>query len=620
MSQQSSTEQNWIKSPGSKWIKFLRAYGPIPEGNSQEAEHIGGLSDKLGIPKLAFIHPQYQKLKETFTQEGTNKVVVITGTAGDGKTTMCFDLIEMLLGNPPSTNDTSKGIGTFTTLPGFGSQTMSVIYDVTGWKTKDKEGKLVNEDVQELQKAAACAAGNGGHPFILAVNDGQLHEVAKALPDNCSEELSEFFAELLKIHSGTQQSSTNYPHLELVNLSATSSAELMGICLEGILSRPEWKCFEEEKENPLFGEYSSIKANYELLQCETVQQRLKDLAMVADSCDYHLPVRSINLLLVNALLGHPGFNGNLAKPGVEAKRNFEKDTRPLAALHKNIFGLNLSPTEFNKRVLYQFLNDLRIGEETTNDIDEIIIYGDKHPKFQKLHKAFVDDVPESQKDAELENMRRKYLRGEIDSDKETTEFRKLLGEERKLLFIHAKKQQFKEYNLWLTSNFHYAGEFIDNFITPLKKGDSVADKHITQLTAGLNRVWSGLLVSVDDSYDLFVATGLDVTTAPVSDILLGRIPSSDISIQAQPVDVNPLYTINYRGKIFSFPITMLRFEFLMRVAQGAMPTSFSSEIYSNLQALKQKAIRSLQFKPDTDRVIMLELHDTGAVKENRITL
>lgn len=620
MSQQSPTEQYWIKSPGSKWIKFLRTYGPIPEGNSQEAEHIGSLSAKLNIPKLSFTHPQYQKLKDTFTVEGANKVVVITGTAGDGKTTMCFDLIEMLSGKPPSTEDTSKGIGTFTTLPSFESQTMSVIYDVTGWKTKDKEGKLVGDDVQELQKAAECAAGNGGHPFILAVNDGQLHEVAKALPDNCSEELSKFFDELLKIHSGVQQSSTTYPNLELVNLSATPSAELMGICLEGILSRPEWGCFEDEIGNPLFGEYSSIRANYQLLKCETVQQRLSDLATVADSCDYHLPVRSINLLLVNALLGHPGFNGNLAKPGEEAKRNFSQDTRHQAALHKNIFGLNLSPTEFNKRVLYQFLNDLRIGEETTNDIDEIIIYGDKHPKFTSLHKELVDDVPDSQKDPKLEIMRKKYLRGEIDSDKETTEFRKLLGEERKLLFIHAKEKQFREYNLWLTSNFHYAGDFIEHFIKPLGKGETVKDKHITLLKAGLNRVWSGLLVSVEDSYDLFVATGLDVTTAPVSDILLGRIPASDIRIQAHPVDTNPSYTINYRGKSFSFPITMLRFEFLMRVAKGAMPTSFSSEIYSNLQALKQKAIRSLQLKPDAERFIMLELHDSGAVKENRISL
>lgn len=616
---QSPTE-NWTKSAGSKWIKFLRAYGPLPEGNSQEAEHIGNLSSKLGIPKLAFTHPQYQKLKDSFTKEGTIKVVVITGTAGDGKTTMCFDLIEMLSGEPPSTDDTSKGIGTFSTLSDFGSQTMSVIYDVTGWKTKDKTGKLVDSDVTELQKAAAWAAETGGHPFILAVNDGQLHEVAKALPDNCSDELKEFFAELLKIHAGVQQFSESYPNLELVNLSATPSSELMRICLDGILGRPEWKCLEEEKDNPLFGEFSSIRANYELLECETVQQRLKDLATVADSCDYHLPVRSINLLLVNALIGHPDFSNKLAKPGVEAERNFAQDTRYKAALHKNIFGLNLSPTEFKKRVLYQFLNDLRIGDETTNDIDEIIIYGDKHPKFKSLHKELVEDAPDCQKDPELNRIRLKYLRGEIDSDKEITEFRKLLGEERKSIFIHAKQKQFKDYNLWLTSNFHFAGKFIDHFLTPLNNGQNVTLDHVAQLTSGLNRVWSGLLVSPQNNHDLFIATGLDITTAPVSDILLARIPPSDVTIKAHPVNVNPEYWINYRGKSFSFPITMLRFEFLMRVAQGAMPTSFSSEIYSNLQAIKQKAIRSLQLKPDDQRLVMLELYDNGAVKENHLSL
>ena len=179
----------------------------------------------------------------------------------------------------------------------------------------------------------------------------------------------------------------------------------MEICLEGVLSRPEWSCLQTETDNPLFGGYSSITANYELLQCATVKQRLKDLATVADTCGYHLPVRSINLLIVNALLGHPDFTGKLAKPGVEAQRNFASDTRHKAALHKNVFGLNLSQVEFKKRVLYQFLNDLRIGEETTNDIDEIIIYGEKHPKFSSLHQEFVNDVPDCQKDPALERER-----------------------------------------------------------------------------------------------------------------------------------------------------------------------------------------------------------------------
>jgi hypothetical protein len=608
------------QSPGDRWIKFLRAYGPLPEGNSQEAEHIGSLSDKLGIPKLSFNHPQYQALEAMFRSDDVDKVVVITGTAGDGKTTMCFDLIEMLSGNSPSASDTSKGIGTFTTLPDFGGKSMSVIYDVTGWRTKKDDGTLSDHDVAEFEKVAQCATGTGGHPFILAVNDGQLHEVAKSLPDNCTPPLKTFFDELLKIHGGSQKTSKICPNLELVNLSATSSAELMSICMDGILSRPEWDCLQKEPDNPMFGEFSSVAANYKLIQSDTVKQRLMNLATLADACGYHLPVRSINLLLVNALLGHPDFRGKLVKPGVEAERNFQQDTRHKAALHKNIFGLNLSKAELKKRVLYQFLNDLRIGEETTNDIDEIIIYGDKHPKFSSMHKALVENIPDNQKEPELERTRIKYIKGEIHDEKETTEFRKLLGEERKRLFIHAKNEQFKEYNLWLTSNFHYAGVYIEHFLAPLKNNQKVEEEHITLLVAGLNRVWCGLLVSVESSYNIYVATGLDVTTAPVSDILLSEISISDVSLTKHPVSPNPEFIIQHRGQSFSFPVTMLRFEFLMRVARGAMPTSFSSEIYSNLQALKQKAIRSLQLKPDAQRVIMLGLEESGSIKKTHITL
>ncbi|MGB6219890.1 MAG: hypothetical protein WBG04_02570, partial [Haloferula sp.] len=79
-------------TPGEKWIKFLRAYGPVPDGNSQEAEHIESLSTKLGIPRLAFKHPLEDRFWSMFKTAGTKKVVVVTGTAGDGKTTICFEL------------------------------------------------------------------------------------------------------------------------------------------------------------------------------------------------------------------------------------------------------------------------------------------------------------------------------------------------------------------------------------------------------------------------------------------------------------------------------------------------------------------------------------------------
>lgn len=610
-------------TPGEKWIKFLRAYGPVPDGNSQEAEHIESLATKLGIPRLSFEHPLEDRFWNMFNTAGTKKVVVVTGTAGDGKTTICFELTRKLSGKAPDPTKTSNCIESFLTLPEFGGKEMTIIYDVTGWRRKNDDDSLIKEHVEVLENAAKYAAGAGGTPFIMAVNDGQLHEIAKSLPADCSIQLREFFNELLTMHASAQEKSTTLQNLELVNLSSIPSDHLMRIALDGILSREEWSCLDDEQNTPLFGPNSSVVANYHLLKSEAVRDRLLSLAKIADACGYHLPIRSIILLLVNALLGHPGFSNGLVKPGVETERNYNVDTRYKAALHKNIFGLNLSKDERNKRVLYEFLADLRVGEETTNDIDELIIFGNKHPDLEQAYGELIADDPHNQRDPDLVRKVAMYLKGEIAEDEDVREFRSLLCEERKRLFLHAPPEQFEAYNLWGTCIFHHAGHFIKDFLTPLANNKAIEMDSIIKLVAGLNRVWTGLLIR-NDLYQVYLATGLDITTAPISDLLIQKIDaysgSDSVGVRRRELDDRPEFELQYDGRKFTFELTMLRFEFLMRVARGAMPTSFSSEIYSNFQALKQKAIRTLKLQPNAQFMLLLDLDDAGAVREIRVNL
>ncbi len=608
---------------GEKWIKFLRAYGPVPEGNSQEAEHIEGLSKKLGIPRLAFPHPLDKRFSSMFKTAEAKKVAVVTGTAGDGKTTICFELTKVLSGNAPDPASTSVCIETFMTLPEYGGEEMTIIYDVTGWRQKNEDDTLIDEHVQILENAAKYAAGTGGTPFLMAVNDGQLHELAKSLPKNCSSQLRKFFDELLLMHAAAQGKSDELPNLELVNLSSVPSDHLMEIALDGILSREEWSCLDQENNTPLFGQYSSVVANYHLLKSEAVRERLLNLAKLADACGYHLPMRSIILLLVNALLGHPGFSGKLVKPGVEAERNFAEDSRYKAALHKNIFGLNLTKEERKKRVLYEFLANLRVGEETTNDIDELIIFGDKHPDFKEVYSDLVAADPHMQRDPDLVRKLADYLKGEISSDFEVQEFRTLLCEERKRLFLHASQVQFETFNLWVTCVFHHAGHFIKRILLPIATEKNVDVENIIELVAGLNRVWTGLLIR-DDEHQIYIATGLDISTAPISDLLIQKIDAylgqEAVGITRRKIDDRPEFVIQYNGKRFAFELTMQLYEFLMRVAKGAMPTSFSSEIYSNLQAVKQKALRTLDLKPNANFMLLLDLDDTGRVRGVPVSL
>ncbi len=82
---------------GESWIRLLRSYGPVADNEAMQAEHVDKLASDLGIPKLSFEHPARAEVMACFPREtGDFKNVVLTGTAGDGKTSLCIDIVREL--------------------------------------------------------------------------------------------------------------------------------------------------------------------------------------------------------------------------------------------------------------------------------------------------------------------------------------------------------------------------------------------------------------------------------------------------------------------------------------------------------------------------------------------
>ena len=606
---------------GERWVRLLRAYGPVPDDMATEAEQVDRLADRLGLPRLSFPHPVWEDLTKSYpTDTGEFKTVVLTGTAGDGKTTLCFQLVEKLSGSIPNADATSAGFQTFEIQTATGSKKVTMIYDVTGWRKR--EGRtLSSENVELLEQAAAHVHGTGGHAFVLAVNDGQLHETIRALPAECSDELKALGRELIEMHADGLKDSVLYSPLRLINLSRVPSDRLMKLCLEGIFNREEWKCLDEEKDNPLFGPNSSIPANYALLSNKEIQERLLTLARIADATRHHLPLRSILILLTNALLGHPGAPNRVLRPGVAANNLLTEKSQHVAALHLNLFGYNLTEAQRNRREVYRILSMLHAGEETTNDLDELIIFGDRDEELKQDYEALVANDLHKQRNPVFGSLVLQYIRGEITDPKETQVFLSELAHERRRILLHATSDQVKEHRLWSTTVFHYAGDFVDHFLDPIRKGTPPDLWHIRRLAAGLNRVWTGLLLD-ENTHEIYLASGLDLSTSAVSDLLLKEITIADdppgFSVEA---DVGfPKAIIRCNGKTFSFDLTLMRFEFLMRVAAGAMPSSFSRESYEDFLSLKQCCLRDLDIRPNPHVLQRLDVLAGGQVHKEPIHL
>lgn len=603
---------------GEKWIRLLRAYGPVADNEAMQAEHVGKLAAHLGVPKLAFDHPARQLILDCFpVSAGSFRNVVLTGTAGEGKTSLCFELVQALTGKSAEGH---SGVENVTVETHAGQRTITLIYDVTAWRKKTN-GHLSPEHVSVLAKMAESAFGEGDEFFVLAVNDGQMHELFRSLPTDAPELVLRLEKTLIGLHARSERDSGE--RLRLINLSMVPSEEIMSLCLGAVLDRPEWICFTEESDKPLFTEPSSLSRNYRALNTPEVRAKLIMLARIADVTGHHLPTRGVLCLLSNALLGHPDARDRVIRPGAEANTIGKSGTAHKAALHRTLFGENLTASNRRKREVYRFLSMLHVGDETTNDLDELLIFGTRDGELKSAYDELVLPDPFSQRNPDFDALLKRYIRGDINDEAEMALFLAELAVERRRVFLQASQAQLQKHLLWRITVFHHAREYLEEILKPLEERKSPARLHLRKLASGLNRIWTGLLLA-ENANEVYLATGLDLTTSPVSDIHLSQIELDSeppgMEIVRKEAGSVPETVLRTNAREFRFPLTLPRFEFLCRVADGAMPSSFSRESCADFMSLKQRCLRDLRLKASSRSLHLIEVHGAGTIQRLPIHL
>jgi hypothetical protein len=604
-------------SHGEKWVRFLRDYGPVADNEAMQAEHVGRLANSIGISKLTFAHPARKDLLNCFPiPTGAFRNVVLTGNAGEGKTSLCFELVEALTQKSAEGHD---GVQIITSETPRGTLTITLIYDVTAWRKRDN-GYLNSDCVKVLERMAESAYEGTTEFFVLAVNDGQMHDLFRSLPPGAPESVRKLQKDLIGLHARGEEDCGE--RLRLINLSRVPSEKIMELCLAAVLDRPEWSCFTDEPDNPLFSDVSSLSRNYRALNNPITREKLLMLARIADVTEHHLPTRGVLCLIANALLGHPKARDRVIRPGAEANRIASSGMAHEAALHRTLFGENLTKGSRAKREIYRFFSMLHIGEETTNDLDEILIFGTRDEELRPAYDELVSPDPFNQRNPDLSAMLDRYIRGDIIDEEETTLFLAELAAERRRVFLLASPAQLRQHLLWKITVFHHAREYLEEVLKPLEDGKSPVRLHLRKLAAGLNRIWTGLLLA-DNANEVYLATGLDLTTSPVSDIHLSQIDLDSEPPGFEIVRENgsvPEIALRSNGREFRFAITLPRFEFLCRVADGAMPSSFSRESCADFMSLKQRCLRDLGLRAGARSLHLIEVHGAGTMQKLPIHL
>src|ERR1700733_2530187 len=83
-----------------KWLSFLRNYGPIPRNDNMYDETIQRSARRQKITPIEFEHPMQDLVLQCFDRRAVDPVsVILTGTAGDGKTHLCRQVWKILAGD-----------------------------------------------------------------------------------------------------------------------------------------------------------------------------------------------------------------------------------------------------------------------------------------------------------------------------------------------------------------------------------------------------------------------------------------------------------------------------------------------------------------------------------------
>lgn len=575
--------------PSSAWVRFLRSYGPTPNNLTLFDEFVTGNLVKAKVKPITLSSPQLEKIKERI-DSGIPGSILIAGTAGDGKTYHC------------------RGLWTHL---GGAEKDWTAKTTVKHLKLADGRQATFVKDLSELNDEESDAAltvmersmnGDDAQSFVvIAANHGQILERLRDL----GKRQGRVHPLRKPIQDAFLQHRASPAGLAIFDLSRTTRRESLSEVLKAVAGHQEWdNCKQcslraDGRVCPIYENRSRILGE---LDNGLFYKRLGDIVEVSRLNGWHLPVRDLLALASNMILGHG--DAKLAKEGLmvcsDVAKIQEKGAIEEASLYGNVFGSNLPLRRAMSRPVFRALASFGVGTETTNAADSLMVYGADDPKLMDaFNRLLGSDVVYGATQGYLASLQR-YLEGDEAArvDNGAQEFLDRLQAQRRRLFFTIPDTE-KEYDHWLMTAFRFAGDYLE-MIDLLAEGKGVRESARARLVRGLNRVMTGLLIENNDK--LFVASSGGFTQSRISvlcdtEAAARRSGGVGMRIKLDPLTERATLDVALAAGAShsaSFTLSPVRFEFLCRVAEGALPASFSNECLEDMLAFKAKLLRKAE--------------------------
>lgn len=594
------------------FFKLLAAYAPTSHNTASYDETVSKYSKKLGIQEINVNNGLLDTLYESFIEKP--KSLIISGSAGDGKTYLLRKLYQKLGGNEQEWDKS------FNNIINFDNYKVNFIKGFT--ESSDK--------IEVLEGLYNSIYENSNELYFIAANDGILTDTLRDY-----ETVKPHFLDLLNnIEKHIEEHITN-DRLILLDLSQTSSSKNFELLLNEILNY----CDKYESSCPSLTNkeiFCPIHSNIKLLKEKSIQQQLINIIRTCDLNYNHITLRKLFMLIANTILGYKGekkiFNNCETAIDHFKTSNLKAD----ASIYNNIFGENLSKSK-REESPFKELRELRIGFETTNNIDGFLLFGDiKNEDLynRELNNPFINlDFFKNKKINYLNGSDEESTNNEDDFNKEIQEFLIFF---RRHLFFNINNQ-LKLENIEINRSeliaYKHAEKFYNEVVLSLKDGKSPQKSIIKELALGLNRVFLGELISKDANDRLYIATSLTGTMSKLSSEIIDEIvfnkKSSNEGVSLKLTNgfddeyckVN--LTIQYGGEdIANLELDLHMFEFLCRISDGILPTSFSVEYYERVLTFKSQIVNHILNEEELDETFNLfTLNDKeGTLQFNEIEI
>lgn len=582
-------ENTGAAPPASTWVRFLRSYGPTPNNLSMFDEYVPGALGRAKVKPLSISTPMLDAMAERINSRAPGSILV-AGTAGDGKTYHCRALWSRIGGDLKVWEEK----GNLQEHRLADGRLAVFIKDLSEFNGQESDLPL-----QRLEKSVL--GGDDSEVVILAANHGQLLDRLRDLGKRqgrahpLRKPLQEIFL----------QAGRAPDRLAVFDLSRATSRRTLDEVAKAVAGHPEWaNCLRCSLK--VGGKVCPIDENRRRLLGESdggqLARRLGDLVEIARLNGLRLPVRDLLALCSNMVLGYS--DAKLAKENLmtcaDVSKIQENGHIGKASVYANTFGANLPKRRASDRPVFKAMASFGVGEETTNAADGLLVYGKDDSRLQADFERLVAIDSVYGATAEFSAAQDAYLEGHEGARLEggSTELMEMLEDQRRRLYFTLPDSE-PGYPRWSMTAFRFAGDYLD-IIESIKAKKPVSEVTRGRITRGLNRVMTGLLLENVDR--IFIASSGGFTQSRVSVLCNHETPSRrqggvGMAIKLDEETGRPQLDVSLSpgpGNSVAFDLTPIRHEFLARVAEGALPASFSNECLEDLLAFKTKLLRKAE--------------------------